>query len=414
MSKKPDSLLPCAHGDLLHVQGRAAPRAPSAVHIRSLDDLLQRDRQREQDGFPRKIQVGRLVRPGRGGKDKIVVVPTTVEEKLIHDMTFSPESPEPASGGSGEGEEGEVVGEEPVHAPEGGEAGAGEGAGADHEVESSAYDLGRILTEQFRLPNLQDKGKKRTLTRVTYDMTDRNRGFGQFLDKKATLRRIVETHIALGKLPDLGAPDPADLLVAPQDKVYRILSREKDYESQALVFFLRDYSGSMAGRPTELVVAQHVLIYSWLLYQYEKQVETRFVLHDTEATEVADFHTYSSSRVAGGTRVASAYRHVNQVVERESLARDYNLYVFHGTDGDDWDSQGQEAVPELQKMLAYANRVGITVARSSPGAGSGSQVEQYVERSGLLKDRPDRIRLDALEPGADEPRLLEGIRRLLS
>ena len=35
-----------------------------------------------------------------------------------------------------------------------------------------------------------------------------------------------------------------------------------------MVFFVRDYSGSMSGKPTELVVTQHVLIYSWLLYQY--------------------------------------------------------------------------------------------------------------------------------------------------
>jgi len=286
--------------------------------------------------------------------------------------------------------------------------------GGEHDVESSAYDLGRILTEKFSLPNLKDKGKKRSLTRYTYDMTDRNRGFGQFLDKKATLRRIVETNIGLGRLPDLDDLDPADLLVSPHDKVYRILSREKDYESQAMVFFLRDYSGSMAGKPTELVVAQHVLIYSWLLYQYDKQVETRFILHDTEATEVPDFHTYYNSRVAGGTKVASAFRYVNEVVNRESLVRDYNLYVFHGTDGDDWDTQGKEAVPELKKMLEYANRVGITVARNSMGTGKDTQVEQYVVQSGLLKEKSDLIRLDVMEPEADEPRLLEGIRRLLS
>jgi uncharacterized sporulation protein YeaH/YhbH (DUF444 family) len=32
-------------------------------------------------------------------------------------------------------------------------------------------------------------------------------------------------------------------------------SREKDFESQAMVFFVRDYSGSMVGKTTELVVA---------------------------------------------------------------------------------------------------------------------------------------------------------------
>ncbi|MDZ7598265.1 MAG: hypothetical protein U5J82_08260 [Desulfobacterales bacterium] len=77
--------------------------------------------------------------------------------------------------------------------------GPGQGEGGTHELESSAYDLGRILTEKFELPNLKDKGKKRSLTRYTYDLTDRHRGFGQLLDKKATLRRILRTNIAPGQ-----------------------------------------------------------------------------------------------------------------------------------------------------------------------------------------------------------------------
>jgi uncharacterized sporulation protein YeaH/YhbH (DUF444 family) len=135
-----------------------------------------------------------------------------------------------------------------------------------------------------------------------------------------------------------------------------------DYESQAMVFFLRDYSGSMAGKSTALVVAQHVLIYSWLLYQYAMQVETRFILHDTEANEVPDFYTYYNSKVAGGTKAFSAYLMVNEIVQKENLARDYNIYVFHGTDGDDWDTDGKEALPALKQMLTYSNRVGITIA----------------------------------------------------
>ncbi|MCG8510424.1 MAG: DUF444 family protein, partial [Rhodospirillales bacterium] len=219
------------------------------------------------------------------------------------------------------------MGEQPVHAPDmPGSQGPGEGENAEHELESNAYDLGRILTETFKLPNLKDKGKKRSLTRYTYDLTDTNRGFGQVLDKKATLRKIIETNLALGRIPDVGQIDPAHFLVSPVDSVYRILSPEMDYDSQAMVFFLRDYSGSMSGKPTELVVSQHVLIYSWLLYQYRKQVETRFILHDSDAKEVPDFHTYYNSRVAGGTKVVSAYRLVNEIVDKENLVKDYNIY----------------------------------------------------------------------------------------
>ncbi|MDD2734342.1 MAG: DUF444 family protein [Desulfuromonadaceae bacterium] len=402
-----------ADGDLLVLRQAVAPQISAAALAKSLDELLERDRQREQDGFPRKIQIGKLVKPGRGRNGKVVVVPTTVEEKLFHDPTVRPSGEGGSSGGTGDGEDGEVIGEQPVR--EEGEqpgTGPGQGGGENHELESSAYDLGKSLAEKFQLPNLKDKGKKRSFTRYTYDLTDKNRGFGQVLDKKATLRKIVETNIALGNLPDVSDIDPTRFLIAPHDKIYRVLSREKDYEPQAMLFFLRDYSGSMAGKVTDLIVSQHVLIYSWLLFQYGGQAESRFILHDTEAKEVPDFYTYYNSRVAGGTQVSSAYQLVNEIVARENLEKDYNIYVFHGTDGDDWDEGGEKAIPEIRKMLSYVSRFGVTIAEhGQPGS---TTVSRYLLGSGLLKDKPDLIRMDIMQEDADETRLIEGIKKLIS
>jgi len=404
-----------AYQDLRSLQGMPAALANPTLNIHSLDELLERDQRREKDGFPRKIRVGKLIKPGRGGEDKVVVVPTTQEEKLVHDPTFPRDDDGGGQGGSGEGEEGEVIGEQPVRpSQEGGEGGAGQGGGDSHEIESGAYDLGRILTEKFELPNLKEKGKKASLTRYTYDLTDKNRGFGQLLDKKATLRRVIQTNISLGRVPDVGKIDSSRFLIAPRDKVYRILSREKDYDSQAMIFFVRDYSGSMMGKATELVVSQHVMIYAWLLYQYARQVETRFILHDSDAKEVEDFYTYYNLRVAGGTKVAAAYRLVNDIIEKDNLARDYNIYVFHGTDGDDWDTQGNEALPELRKMLQYTNRIGITIAEHVYGSSGNTEVQRYIRNSGLLESHPDLLRMDVMGEDADENRIIEGIRNLIS
>ncbi|MCM2359501.1 MAG: hypothetical protein NDI77_15225, partial [Geobacteraceae bacterium] len=102
-------------GDLAALQDSPPLRGSYTAGIRSLDELLERDRQREKDGFPRKIRIGRMIRPGRkGGKERFVIVPTTVEEKFVHDRVKVPEEGEGTSGGSGAGEEGEVIGEQPV------------------------------------------------------------------------------------------------------------------------------------------------------------------------------------------------------------------------------------------------------------------------------------------------------------
>lgn len=401
--------------DLMELQAMAQPQASHTTRIRSLEELLERDRLREEDGLPRKIRIGKLIKPGAGGKEKIVVVPTTVEEKLIHDRAPEETEEDESMGGTGDGDEGEIIGEQPVRPQQGGGSGtAGHGEGEGHELESTAYDLGRILTERFDLPNLKEKGKKSSLSHYSYDLTDRNRGFGQILEKKQTLRRILETNIALGTVADVAEIDPTRLVISPRDRVYRILSRELEYESQALVFFIRDYSGSMEGKATEAVCSQHVLIYSWLLYQFAWQVETRFILHDNDAREVPDFYTYYNLRVAGGTRVAAAYRMVNEIVEKESLARDYNIYVFHGTDGDDWDTNGEETIPELRRMLAYANRVGVTIAEHTYGSSGNTEVERYLKRSGLLEEKPELLRMDVMGEDAEESRIIEGIRRLIS
>lgn len=404
------------YADPAALQGIAAMQGSSATSMHSLDELLERDRLREEDGFPRKIRIGKLIKPTRGGKEKFVVVPTTVEEKFIHDRSPLPPEEEEPLGGAGDGEEGEVIGEQPVRPEQGGGSGtAGHGEGESHELESSAYDLGKILTERFQLPNLKEKGKKSSLSHYTYDLTDRNRGFGQILEKKQTLRRIIETNINLGTITDVADIDTTQLLIAPRDRIYRILSRELEYESQALVFFIRDYSGSMEGLATEVICSQHVLIYSWLLYQFARQVESRFVLHDNDAREVPDFYTYYNLRVAGGTRVAAALRLVNELVEQENLAKDYNIYVFYGTDGDDWDTNGEQTLPELRRMLGYSNRVGITIAEHNAyGSTGATEVERYLKRSGLLEEHPELLRLDIMGEDADEPRIIDGIKKLIS
>ena len=403
------------HNDQWVLQSLGPVTANPVQHFKSMEELLERDAQREKDGFPKKIKIGRLIRPSRGGKDKIVVVPNTVEEKFYHDNRPQGMAEESNGGGSGDGEEGEVIGEESQENDQGpGQGGSGQGQGERHEIESNAYDLGKILIEKFELPNLKDKGKKAALKRYVYDLTDRHKGVGQVLDKKATLKKIIDTNLNLNHIPDIDNLDPAALLVSPADMIYRILSREKEYESQAMVFFVRDYSGSMTGKPTKAVASQHVLLYSWLLYQYEHMVTTRFILHDTDAQEVADFYTYYNSAVAGGTKVGSAFKLVSEIVTSENLARDYNIYIFYGTDGDDWDSEGKQTIPELEKLIAVCNRIGLTVVSNAGGKGNQTTVEKYIQASNLLQKHPDLIRLDAMTVDADENRLIEGIKKLIS
>lgn len=393
---------------------------PSPItSLETFDDLKERDEQRAKDGFNKKLKIGKFAKPGTSGsKQTVIIIPSVEEDKLVHGG-IDPNAPGSGTG-QGEGEEGDQVGEESAEKEEGEEdgegPGAGEGSGGDHEIEEDAYEAGKNLTEYFELPNLQQKGKKVAIPYYTEDLVSRNIGSGQILDKKATLKRVIATNLGLinksnPKIDDLNL---SNLIISPKDKVYRTFSKEKHYESQAVVFFIRDYSASMHGKPTNAVVSQHVMIYSWLMYQYGNRVIPRFILHDTEAKEVSDFNTYYKSKIAGGTMIASAYNLVNSIVEEENL-NDYEIYIFQGTDGDDWRDQEDQAIEQIRKAMSYANRIGITVVRNDFfGGGQLTTFESNLDNSRLLDIR-NLIRLDSMSAdNADEERLVEGIRKLVS
>lgn len=404
--------------DFSSLLGMSSPFGLGPASLETMDELMERDDQRNTDGFPKKIKVGKL--PADNGK--IILVPATEQEKLIH-IPFDPDQQGggSGSGGQGEGEEGDVIGEQPIDEEsdgegEDGEGQAGEGSGGEHGTETQAYDLGEKLLRDydFQLPNMMEKSKKMPTTRYKYDMTDRHRGSGQVLDKKATMREIVKTNNALGRI-DPNNIDTTNFIVSPQDLVYRVLSAEREFESQAIVFFLRDYSGSMSGNLTKAVVTQHLMIYALLMYHYQERVKTRFILHDTEAKEVPNFDIYYRSRIAGGTMVASAYKLLNKIVAEEQLAKDYNIYVFHGTDGDDWDTKGDKTIPEMEEMMTYVNRAGLTIVKSVYGGRRASEMENYMNSHDFLDTYSDNFKMDVIEDqNFEDARLVEGIKKLFS
>jgi len=382
-----NTIYPCGIFELLGLSTSFTSNDKS-VHLETMEDLLKRDEQRVKDGFPKKIKVKRIPY----NKGKMIIIPTTDESKLVHG-NFEPGSGKgEGTGGKGEGEEGDVIGQKPVEGDgeegEEGDDGAGKGGGGNHGIGTDAYEIGKKLTEELGLPNLKDKGKKVAVDKFIYDLTNRNVGSGQVLDKKATIKRVIRTNRNIGHIPDLLNIDTTKLLVGPKDRVYRVLSKEKEYESQALVFFLRDYSGSMYGKPTEGVVNQHLMIYSWLMFQYGERVKSRFILHDTEAKEVPNFEAYYKS-----------------------------IYVFHGTDGDNWGDDDEKFIEELKKIMEFSNRTGISIVKNSwwwGGNDDDSSVSKAVKKSGILEDKV-RFRMFLLkETEVNEQNNLKAVKHLIS
>ncbi len=116
---------------------------------------------------------------------------------------------------------------------------------------------------------------------------------------------------------------------------------------------------------------------------------------------------------SGVTFIPSVYREITKTVEGESLARDYNIYVFQGTDGDDFDN-GKEAIPEIEKILGYANRMGVCVVKDPRYGDQPSTFEKYIEEGGFVYfEEAFRMHVMSSE-GVTEEKNIEAIKELIS
>ena len=62
----------------------------------------------------------------------------------------------------------------------------------------------------------------------------------------------------------------------------------------------------------------------------------RYIVHDAAAKEV-DQETFFHLREGGGTKISSAYKLCNQMITEQFSPEDWNIYLFHFSDGDNWD-----------------------------------------------------------------------------
>lgn len=346
----------------------------------SIEELLEIEKQRKKDGLPPRIKI-KVISTEKGN----LIVPYIEDERLIHSQfdpfLYEQEGDLSNHVGSGEGEVGETIGYVKLEGEGEGEEGEGDGEEKDrggqgtaqHQISINIIETAKKLSQKYKLINLKDKKKRSPTREYNYELTSINRKSGQVVDKKRTLKKVIETNILLGKIKSKEEISLSDLIIRPYDKIYRTLSKERLWKPQAVVFFVRDYSGSMHGEPTVVAVKQHLIIYYWLIQNYQGLVIPRFIVHDTEAREVKA-EEYFKAEAGGGTMIASAYQLINEIIEKEDLIK-YNVYLFQATDGDDFDD-GTQARPEIKKILAVVNRMGVCVLRSNQ---TTSIFEDYAE-----------------------------------
>jgi len=291
--------------------------------------------------------------------------------------------------GQGDGQEGDPIAQGDEQQGQG-EAGSEPGS---HilEVDVTLEELAQILGEELQLPNIEPKGKKNIITEKDRYSGIRKTGPESLRHFKRTYREALRRQIASGDY------DPDDPIIIPvrDDMRYRSWKETLQPESNAVIIYMMDVSGSMGSEQKELVRITAFWIETWLRYQY-KEIDIRYIVHDAAAKEV-DQDTFYHIREGGGTKISSAYKLCHKLIEERYPPEEWNIYPFHFSDGDNWGGgDTRDCISLLQKdLLPKVNMFCYGQVRSLYGSGRfAHDLEEYVNGDdrlviGEIADRED-------------------------
>src|SRR6185369_1672500 len=257
---------------------------------------------------------------GRQGRDFVSIpVPNIEIPHFRHGQKGS------GGTGQGDGDVGQPIGRGQDDAD--GEGQAGDSPG-DHlrEVEVSLDELAEMLGQELELPRIEPKGKNNISSQKDKYNSIRRTGPESLRHLKRTYKKALKRLIASN---DYNPEDPI-IIPTKDDRLYRSWKTKIEPETNAVIIYVMDVSGSMTDDQKEIVRIEAFWIDTWLKSQYDG-LHTRYIIHDAVAKEV-DEDTFYHTRESGGTRISSAYKLAREIMQQEYSPDEWNIYCFQFSD----------------------------------------------------------------------------------
>jgi hypothetical protein len=244
------------------------------------------------------------------------------------------------------------------------------------EVEVPLDELAEILGEELELPRIEPKGAQRIVAYKDRYTGIRSSGPESLRHFRRTYRQALKRQISSGTY------NPRNPLIVPirEDRRYRSWKTEPIPQSNAVILYMMDVSGSMGDEQKEIVRIESFWIDTWLRSQYQG-IESRYIIHDAMAKEV-DRDTFFRTRESGGTMISSAYKLCARILDDEYPAEQWNIYPFHFSDGDNWSVDDTQSCVEIlrDKVLPVANL--FCYGQVESPYGSGQFIKDLLEHFG--------------------------------
>lgn len=271
---------------------------------------------------------------------------------------------------------------------------AGEGEGQHSiEVEVTLEELAKIMQDELELPNIAPKGKKRIYT--TFDRYSGLRKVGPdaLLRIEPTFKHALMRTIASEEYD----PDDPIITIRKEDMRYRSWKTTTKPESDAVLIYMMDVSGSMTERHKAIARLTSFWIDTFLRSQY-KGIESIYIIHDTSAKQV-NYHEFYHTSTGGGTRIASAYELCDLVINQFYNPDEWNIYCFQWSDGDNWGNNNDEfkmldsIIPKVNLFCYGQIDVGYGYYYRSTGVDSDiegkylSDMKDYIEKNPSFEEK---------------------------
>ena len=300
-----------------------------------------------------------------------------------------------------------------AHDPGGRGVGQGEGEGDGQgqkagdkpgkhllEAEFTVEELAQLLGEALELPRIEPKGKQEMEAQKSQYTGVAPVGPESLRHFKRSYRKALKRQIATGTYD----PKRPRVTIARGDRMYRTSKKKPLPQTNAVTIYVMDVSGSMGSEQKELVRTESFWLDAWIKSHYPS-LKTVYIVHDAHAKEV-DRETFFRIRESGGTVISSAYDLALRIMAERFPPEDWNLYLFHFTDGENYSRQDTARCMDMlnQKILPKLNLFGY------------GQVESYGTSGdfydALRKEFPDDERV-ALSRIPNRNSIMDSIKTIL-
>ncbi len=290
------------------------------------------------------------------GKDREHIIKVPIRGIKEYRFIYGDNAPGVAQG-DGDSQRGQVVGKARGRG-DGADEQAGDQPGVDYyETDVTLEEVIDIMFEDLELPDLERK----KLREIAAQRMSRRKGYRQVgvrvrLDKRRTVKAKVKRRLATRHTSNHFRDDRQRFPFHEDDLTYRHLVTDTKKESNAVVLCVMDTSGSMDTMKKYLARSFFFLLYQFIVTKY-RNVEIVFIAHHTEAREVGEDEFFRKGE-SGGTFISSGYQKALDIIAARYHPSLWNVYAFHCSDGDNFDSDNAAALRCARELADVCNLFG--------------------------------------------------------